>query len=91
MKKQLLLFRVSAACLFLLALFLLLRMLRLQAASSANAAGYGLAGRFMQLLRGGTSLSNYAVIQRNQMLYRPVFGLLFGTLLFSAPFSVRSF
>ena len=88
-KKQLLLIRVSAACLFLLALFLLLRMLRLQAASSANAAGYGLAGRFMQLLQGGTSMSNYAVIQRNQMLYRPVFGLLFGALLFSAPFSVR--
>ncbi len=78
-----------ATCLFLLAFWGLLRMARVQAASSVYSADRGIAGWIGRMLGMGSFTSNYPVIQRNQMLYRPVFGVLFGTLILSAPFSLK--
>ena len=33
--------------------------------------------------------SNYPIIQRNQMLYRPVYAVLLGSMMLAAPFSVK--
>ena len=78
----------AATGLFLLAFWGLLRMLRIQAASSVYMADRGIAGWIAGLLKMPAASSNYPIIQRNQMLYRPVFGILFGTLILSAPFSI---
>ena len=81
--------RWAAAGLFLLAFWGLLRMLRIQAASSVYTAGYGIAGRIGSLLGMEKGSSNYPVIQRNQMIYRPVYAVLFGALLLSAPYGLK--
>ena len=81
--------RWIATGLFLLAFWGLLRMARIQAASSVYSAEQGIAGWIGRLLGMGPFNSNYPIIQRNQMLYRPVFGVLFGTLILSAPFSLK--
>ena len=78
----------AATALFLLAFWGLLRMLRVQAASSVYSAESGIAGKLASLLGMERGTSNYPIIQRNQMLYRPVFSLLFGSLLLLAPFSL---
>ena len=79
----------AATGVFLLAGWGLLRMLRVQAASSVYTAESGLAGWVGQLLGMERGSSNYPIIQRNQMLYRPVFAALFGALLLAAPRSVK--
>ena len=77
-----------ATILFAGAFFALLRMLRVQAASSVYTVNNGMAGWISRLLNMAEPSSNYPVIQRNQMLYRPVYGILFGTLMLTAPFSL---
>ena len=74
---------------FALAFWGLLRMLRIQAASSVYTVRSGLAGWIGQILNMAQPSSNYPVIQRNQMLYRPVYGILFGALMICAPFSLK--
>ena len=82
-------FRWAATVFFLLAFWGLLRMLRVQAASSVYSAEYGIAGKLASLLGMERGTSNYPIIQRNQMFYRPVFAILFGSLILSAPFSLK--
>ncbi len=79
----------AATAVFLLAFWGLWHMLNLQAGSSVYTFQRGLAGQISNLLGMTPPASNYPVIQRNQMVYRPVFGLLFGAMLLSAPFSLR--
>ena len=79
----------AATALFLAAFAGLMGMLRVQAASSVYSAGSGFAGWVSRVLHMASTSSNYPIIQRNQMVYRPVFALLFGALLLSAPFSLR--
>ena len=81
--------RWAATAVFLLAFWGLLQMLRIQAASSVYTAERGIAGRIAGWLGMERGSSNYPIIQRNQMLYRPIYALLFGGLLLSAPFSLR--
>ncbi len=78
--------QASALLVFLLSFWGLLRLLRIQAASSAYSAEWGLPGWIAGLLDQHVT-DHYAVIQRNQMLYRPFFALLFGGLILSAPFA----
>ncbi len=80
----------AATGIFVLAGWGLLAMLRVQAASSSYTVGRGIAGWISQALGMTASNGNYPVIQRNQMLYRPVFGVLFGAMILSAPFSVKA-
>ena len=63
-------------------------MLRIQAASSVYTAESGIAGRIAGWLGMERGSSNYPIIQRNQMLYRPVYAVLFGGLILSAPLSL---
>ena len=79
----------AATAVFLLAGFGLLRMLRVQAASGVYSADRGIAGWIGRALCMPQAASNYVVIQRNQMIYRPVFAVLFGALMLSAPFSLK--
>ena len=79
----------AATALFLLALWGLWSMLNIQAASSVYTFQRGFAGQISRLLGMTAPTSNYPVIQRNQMVYRPVIGLLFGVMMLSAPFSLR--
>ncbi len=81
--------RWAATGLFLLAFWGLLRMLRIQALSGVYTAEQGIAGRIAGWLGMERGSSNYPIIQRNQMLYRPVFAALFGCLLVTAPLSLR--
>jgi peptidoglycan/LPS O-acetylase OafA/YrhL len=37
----------------------------------------------------GPNTSGYPVIQRNQMIYRPVYAVLFGAMMLSAPFGIK--
>ena len=78
-----------ATALFLGAAWALLRLLRFQAASSVYSASAGPAGLLAAWLGCPEPASNYVVIQRNQMVYRPVFALCFGVLFFFAPKSYR--
>ncbi|MBR2823042.1 MAG: acyltransferase [Clostridia bacterium] len=78
----------AATAVFLLAFWGLLRMMRIQAASSVYTAESGLAGRIAGWLGMQRGDSNYPIIQRNQMIYRPIFAALFGSLLLSAPLSL---
>ena len=64
-------------------------MLRIQAGSSVYTVDRGIAGWLGRMLGMARPSSNYPVIQRNQMLYRPVYAALFGTMILSAPFSVK--
>ena len=77
-----------ATAVFAAAFFLLLRMMRVQAASGAFSADYGAAGWIGRLLNMPPPSSDYSIIQRNQMIYRPVFALLFSALMLSAPFAL---
>lgn len=79
----------AATAVFALAFFGLLRMLRIQAASSVYTLEEGIAGAISRFLHMAAPSSNYPVIQRNQMIYRPVYGILFGALMVSAPFAIR--
>ena len=79
----------AASAVFLLAFWGLLSMLKVQAASSVYNWQSGFAGWIGRLLNMAAPSSNYPVIQRNQMIYRPVYGLLFGSLILSSPFSLR--
>ena len=81
--------RWAATALFLLAFWALLQMLRVQAASSVYTGDRGAAGWISRLFQMKAPSSNYVIIQRNQMIYRPVYGLLFGTLILTAPFSLK--
>ncbi|MBQ9251089.1 MAG: acyltransferase [Clostridia bacterium] len=78
-----------ATAVFLLACWGLSRMIQIQAASSVYTVGYGLGGWISRGLRMAVPSSNYPVIQRNQMIYRPAYGLLFGAMMLSAPFSLK--
>ena len=80
--------RWVATAVFLLAFWGLLRVLRIQAASSVYTAESGIAGQIAGWLGMERGSSNYPIIQRNQMLYRPVYAVLFGGLLLSAPLSL---
>ena len=77
-----------ATLVFAGAMFGLIQMLRVQSASSQYSAGRGLAGWIGGLLNMQGPYSDYQVIQRNQMIYRPVFALAFATLMLSAPLSL---
>ena len=77
----------AATALFLLAGWGLWALLQVQAGSSVHTVNRGIAGWISRLLSMAQPASNYPVIQRNQMIYRPVYALLFGGLLLSAPFS----
>ncbi len=79
----------AATAVFLLALCGLWSMLNMQAASSVYTFQRGLAGGISRLLGMPAPASNYPVIQRNQMVYRPMIGLLFGAMMLSAPFGLR--
>jgi len=79
----------AATAVFLLAGWGLLAMLRVQAASGTYTANQGIAGWISRMLNMAAPSGNYPMIQRNQMLYRPVFGALFGAMMLSAPFSVK--
>ena len=69
-------------------MFGLIQLLRVQSASSQYSSGRGVAGWISGLLNMQGPFSDYQVIQRNQMIYRPVYALAFGTLILSAPFSL---
>ena len=79
----------AAAAVFLLAFWGLLHMLRFQAGSSVYSVNRGFGGWVSRVLNIASPSSNYPVIQRNQMVYRPVYGVLFGALMLSAPFSLK--
>lgn len=87
-KKRLLL-SIAATLVFFLAFWGLLRMMRVQANSSVYSEYNGIAGAIASWLGNTSNGNNYAVIQRNQMIYRPIFALCFGALLLSAPLSLR--
>ena len=79
----------AATAIFLLAFAGLLAMLRIQAASSVYNRQWGIAGWIGSQLHMAEPGSNYPVIQRNQMIYRPVYAALFGCMILSAPFSLK--
>ena len=79
--------RLLATGLFLAAGYGLYHMLNLQARSSTATADFNFAGWLSEILDNSGFENNYAVIQRNQMVYRPAFALLFGTWILSAPFA----
>jgi len=79
----------AATGLFVLAFWGLLQMLKVQASSSVYSVDRGVAGWIGRMLNMASSSSNYPVIQRNQMIYRPVYGMLFGAMMLSAPFSLK--
>ena len=86
--------QIAATVFFLAALWGLTQMLRLQASSSAGNADQGLAGWLAGRLENLTASevadhNNQAIIQRNQLVYRFPFALLFGFLMISAPFALR--
>ncbi len=77
-----------ATLVFAAALFGLIRLLRVQSASGQYTSGSGFAGWISGLLNMQGPVSDYQVIQRNQMIYRPAYALGFATLMLSAPFSL---
>ena len=81
--------RWAATAVFLAAGWGMLRMLRIQAASSVYTAERGIAGWIAGTLGMERGTSNYPIIQRNQMLYRPVYAALLGSMMLAAPFSLK--
>ena len=81
--------RWAAAGIFLAAGWGMLKMLRIQAASTVYTAEQGFAGWIAGMLGMERGSSNYPIIQRNQMLYRPVYAVLLGSMMLAAPFSVK--
>ena len=80
---------IAATAVFALAFWGLLRLLRFQAGASVYSASAGLGGKIAAWLGCADPDSNYVVIQRNQMVYRPIFALCFGALILSAPWTLR--
>ena len=80
--------QVIATLVFAAALFLLIQMLRIQSGSTVNSVDRGIAGWISRLLNMQPPASDYVVIQRNQMIYRPVYALCFTAMILSAPFSL---
>ena len=81
--------RWAATAVFLAAGWGMLKMLRIQAASSVYTAEQGIAGWIAGMLGMARGDSNYPIIQRNQMLYRPVYAALLGSMMLAAPFSLK--
>ena len=81
--------RWAALTVFALACWGMNAMLHVQAASSQYTEYRGIAGWIAGILGMGPNTSGYPVIQRNQMIYRPVYAALFGAMILSAPFAVR--
>ena len=81
--------RWAALGVFVLACWGLNGMLHVQAASSRYTEYQGIAGWIARLLKMGPNTSGYPVIQRNQMIYRPVYAVLFGAMMLSAPFGIK--
>ena len=77
-----------ATLIFAAALWLLIRMLYIQSGSTVYTADRGVAGWISRLLNMQTPSSDYVVIQRNQMIYRPVYALCFTAMMLSAPFAL---
>jgi len=81
--------RTIATVIFFLAVWGLDVLLREQARSSTYTVNRGFAGWVSRVLGGAKSSGHYYVLQRNQMLYRPGFGILFGAMILSAPFTLK--
>ena len=81
--------RWAATGVFLAAGWGMINMLRIQAASSVYTAERGIAGWIAGVLGMERGSSNYPIIQRNQMLYRPVYAALLGSMMLAAPFSLK--
>ena len=77
-----------ATIIFAAALFLLIRMLQIQSGSTVYTADRGVAGWISRVLDMSPPSSDYVVIQRNQMIYRPVYALCFAAMMLSAPFAL---
>ena len=77
-----------ATLVFAGALFALIRLLRIQAGSGVYTVDRGLAGWIGRLLQTPVPANDYPVIQRNQMIYRPVYALCFSAMMLSAPFAL---
>ena len=77
-----------ATVVFAMALFFLIQMLHIQSGSTVNSVDRGVAGWISRLLNMQPPASDYVVIQRNQMIYRPVYALCFTAMILSAPFSL---
>ena len=77
-----------ATLIFAAALYLLIRMLYIQSGSTVYTADRGVAGWIGRLLNMQPAASDYVVIQRNQMIYRPVYALCFTAMILSAPFAL---
>ena len=82
------LWQVLATLVFTGALFALLRLLRVQAGSGVYTVDRGVAGWISRLLQTPAPASDYPVIQRNQMIYRPLYALCYTAMILSAPFAL---
>ena len=80
--------QTAATLIFAAALYLLIRMLYIQSGSTVYTADRGVAGWIGRLLNMQPPASDYVVIQRNQMIYRPVYALCFTAMMLSAPFAL---
>ena len=80
--------QAGATVVFAAAMFALLQLLRVQSSSSVYNAFSGAAGWVSRLLGMQDPATDYVVIQRNQMVFRPVYALLFTALMLSAPFAL---
>ena len=80
--------QTAATLIFAAALYLLIRMLYIQSGSTVYTADRGVAGWIGRLLNMQPPASDYVVIQRNQMIYRPVYALCFTAMILSAPFAL---
>ena len=82
------LWQFLATLVFAAALFGLIQLLRVQSASGQYTVDRGFAGWVSSILKMQGPFSDYQVIQRNQMIYRPAYALGFATLMLTAPFSL---
>ncbi|MBR3334654.1 MAG: acyltransferase [Clostridia bacterium] len=80
--------QIIATVIFAVALYGLIRMLYIQSGSTVHTVDRGAAGWISRLLDMQPPASDYVVIQRNQMIYRPVYALCFTGLILSAPFTL---
>ena len=80
--------QTAATVVFIAAFIGLLQLLRVQSASSTRNAFSGAAGWISRLLNMQDPASDYVVIQRNQMVFRPVYAGLFTALILSSPFAL---
>ena len=82
------LWQILATLIFAGALFALIRLLRVQAGSGMYTADRGVAGWIGRILQMPAPANDYVVIQRNQMIYRPVYAFCFTAMMLSAPFAL---